>query len=96
MSRVPLPHRPPLNAAASMAGVPASPATEVFCGHCGGATGKAYDDGASPASYAHPACRSRLQLEPPRYCLQCGRRLKVQVTPLGWEANCSRHGQSRG
>ncbi|TLM72811.1 hypothetical protein FDW81_11990 [Pseudarthrobacter sp. NamB4] len=41
---------------------------------------------------AHRACRARLQLEPPRYCRQCGRRLKVQVTPHSWRASCSRHG----
>ena len=31
-------------------------------------------------------------MEPPRYCAQCRRRMKVQVTPLGWSAECSRHG----
>ncbi|ADX72092.1 hypothetical protein Asphe3_09010 [Pseudarthrobacter phenanthrenivorans Sphe3] len=44
---------------------------------------------------AHGACRARLQLEPPRYCPQCGRRLKVQVTPHSWQASCSRHGATR-
>ncbi|MGX0118066.1 biotin synthase auxiliary protein BsaP [Corynebacterium otitidis] len=31
-------------------------------------------------------------LEPPRYCQLCGRRMKVQVRPSGWQATCSRHG----
>ncbi|WP_442789719.1 biotin synthase auxiliary protein BsaP [Paenarthrobacter sp. GOM3] len=31
-------------------------------------------------------------MEPPRYCVECRRRLKVQVTPTGWTAECSRHG----
>ncbi|MFD3812443.1 hypothetical protein [Rhodococcus sp. NPDC058639] len=34
----------------------------------------------------------RLGLEPPRYCVQCGRRMVVQVVPDGWWARCSRHG----
>ena len=34
----------------------------------------------------------RLAMEPPRYCTACRRRMKVQVTPLGWSAECSRHG----
>lgn len=32
-------------------------------------------------------------LEPPRYCQICGRRMKVQVRPDGWLAECSRHGE---
>ncbi|WP_441293914.1 biotin synthase auxiliary protein BsaP [Arthrobacter sp. 31Y] len=31
-------------------------------------------------------------MEPPRFCPQCRRRMKVQVTPLAWTAECSRHG----
>ena len=27
-------------------------------------------------------------MEPPRYCTACRRRMKVQVTPLGWSAEC--------
>nr|WP_255450338.1 hypothetical protein [Skermania sp. ID1734] len=34
-----------------------------------------------------------LGLEPPRYCTECGRRMIVQVSPDGWWARCSRHGQ---
>ncbi|WP_442858513.1 biotin synthase auxiliary protein BsaP [Arthrobacter sp. 9AX] len=62
--------------------------TEDFCGHCG----EAYDGGECPPSYAHQRCRERLAMEPPRYCAACRRRMKVQVTPLGWTAECSRHG----
>jgi hypothetical protein len=32
------------------------------------------------------------ELEPPRYCPQCRRRMVVQVTPAGWQARCSVHG----
>ncbi|GAB2517844.1 hypothetical protein CATRI_00380 [Corynebacterium atrinae] len=32
-------------------------------------------------------------LEPPRYCQLCGRRMKVQIRPTGWHAECSRHGE---
>lgn len=32
-------------------------------------------------------------LEPPRWCQLCGRRMKVQVRPTGWVAECSRHGE---
>ena len=28
-----------------------------------------------------------------RYCQLCGRRMKVQVRPMGWLAECSRHGE---
>ncbi|WP_255769078.1 biotin synthase auxiliary protein BsaP [Pseudarthrobacter sulfonivorans] len=62
--------------------------TAKFCGHCG----EAYDGGANPPSYAHRQCEVLLQLEPPRYCADCKRRMKVQVTPTGWSAECSRHG----
>ncbi|HEY0803739.1 MAG TPA: hypothetical protein VGD84_01695 [Pseudonocardiaceae bacterium] len=42
----------------------------------------------------HDRCRARLALvDPPRYCAQCARRMVVQVTPAGWTATCSRHGQ---
>jgi hypothetical protein len=37
-----------------------------------------------------------LELEPPRYCTQCGRRMKVQVVPTGWSAACVEHGVSTG
>ncbi|AOY72437.1 hypothetical protein ARZXY2_2912 [Arthrobacter sp. ZXY-2] len=40
-------------------------------------------------------CLQQLVMEPPRYCTVCRRRMKVQVTPLGWTAECSRHGVVR-
>ncbi len=40
----------------------------------------------------HPECVVALELEPPRYCAQCRRRMVVQVTPRGWRATCSEHG----
>jgi hypothetical protein len=41
------------------------------------------------------ACARALALEPPRYCAACRRRMVVQVTPTGWTARCSEHGQLR-
>ncbi|MHA2787655.1 biotin synthase auxiliary protein BsaP [Corynebacterium sp. S7] len=35
---------------------------------------------------------ARVGLEVPRYCQICGRRMKVQIRPDGWSAECSRHG----
>ncbi|WP_091551032.1 biotin synthase auxiliary protein BsaP [Arthrobacter sp. UNCCL28] len=61
-----------------------------FCGHCGGAADNA--SGRS-TSDAHRSCHQRLAMEPPRFCPECRRRMKVQVTPLGWTAECSRHGK---
>lgn len=34
----------------------------------------------------------QLGLEPPRFCVECGRRTIVQVVPNGWTSRCSRHG----
>ncbi|MGN8131073.1 biotin synthase auxiliary protein BsaP [Paenarthrobacter sp. 22069] len=51
-----------------------------------------HDGGHAPPSYLHSRCADLLQLEPPRFCGTCGRRLKVQVSPMGWWASCSRHG----
>jgi hypothetical protein len=62
--------------------------TTTFCGHCG----EPSDGGDSPASNVHRPCGEHLAMEPPRYCPACRRRMKVQVTPLGWTAKCSRHG----
>lgn len=57
-----------------------------YCVHCGQA---------SEAGRDHAACRNpRTELEPPRYCGLCARRLVVQVTPVGWTARCSRHGET--
>lgn len=54
-----------------------------FCGHCG------EDLGADP----HVECERSLQLEPPRFCGRCRRRMLVQVIPTGWSARCSAHGE---
>ena len=51
-------------------------------------TGTPIVPGAEPPAAAAAA----LALEPPRFCDRCGRRMVVQVTPLGWQATCSRHG----
>jgi ribosomal protein S18 acetylase RimI-like enzyme len=51
----------------------------VFCGQCG-----------EPGT--HDACQRRLELEPPRYCARCRRRMVVQVHPTGWSARCVEHG----
>lgn len=40
----------------------------------------------------HDGCDRALELEPPRYCARCRRRMVVQVTPTGWTARCSEHG----
>ncbi len=57
-----------------------------FCGLCG----------KEAAEAGHPDCIVLLALEPPRYCTRCGRRLKVQVTPRGWSADCIEHGPLHG
>lgn len=53
-----------------------------------------HDGGHAPPSYHHSRCADLLQLEPPRYCAFCGRRLRVQVSPTGWWASCARHGRN--
>ena len=55
----------------------------MFCDRCG----RLLDDG------EHTACRAARALEPPRYCPTCRRRMVVQVTPAGWTARCSKHGE---
>lgn len=56
---------------------------DSFCGHCGEPL----------ASGDHAVCTARLELEPPRFCGQCQRRMKVQVIPRGWSAECVEHGR---
>lgn len=56
-----------------------------FCDRCGGRL----DD--AGAADRHESCRGARELEPPRYCARCGRRMVVQVTPDGWTARCARH-----
>jgi hypothetical protein len=53
---------------------------EPFCDQCGEPGGD------------HPACAARRELEPPRYCSRCRRRMVVQVLPRGWTARCVEHG----
>jgi hypothetical protein len=37
----------------------------------------------------HERCRARLAAtDPPRFCATCGRKLVVQVLPIGWRARC--------
>lgn len=56
--------------------------SDLYCGHCGEAL----------AAGDHATCAARLELEPPRFCSQCRRRMKVQVIPRGWSAECVEHG----
>jgi hypothetical protein len=62
------------------------PAPAAYCGHCG----KPLD------GRDHTVCDVQLVLEPPRFCVRCRRRMKVQVTPRGWSATCVEHGQLSG
>ncbi|MBB5805124.1 NADH pyrophosphatase NudC (nudix superfamily) [Saccharothrix ecbatanensis] len=56
----------------------------TYCGYCG----------KDLAATDHSACASRLGvIDPPRFCGECARRMVVQVTPAGWTAACSRHGE---
>jgi hypothetical protein len=57
----------------------------TWCDRCGGAL--------TPGD--HTTCTAARALEPPRYCPQCRRRLKVQVVPAGWTATCVEHGETR-
>jgi len=56
-----------------------------FCSQCG-----------LKSEGVHVECAKGAQLSPPRYCSECGRRMKVQVTPMHWTAECSVHGQISG
>lgn len=58
----------------------------VYCTRCG----------EELATGDHAACTAALDLEPPRYCSQCKRRMVVQVTPTGWRARCKEHGTISG
>lgn len=57
-----------------------------WCGRCGEAV----------ATGDHTVCRAALELEPPRYCEACRRRMVVQVVPRGWTATCVEHGTLSG
>jgi len=54
----------------------------AWCGQCG----------QELTPEGHAACRRAAELDPPRYCVQCRRRMVVQVLPTGWTACCSEHG----
>jgi len=56
--------------------------TGQWCGQCGDAV----------ADGDHRPCARRAELEPPRFCVHCRRRMKVQVTPGAWTATCVQHG----
>jgi hypothetical protein len=58
---------------------------QVYCGFCGQEL-KEHD-------VARCVGARRASIEPPRYCAHCARRMVVQVTPTGWSARCSRHGE---
>ncbi len=50
----------------------------------------AYCDGCgAPLEDCDGTCRG--ELDPPRFCRECGRKLDVQVTPTGYRAGCRRH-----
>lgn len=41
----------------------------------------------------HAVCLARRSAtDPPRFCVACGRKLVVQVLPIGWTARCVRCG----
>ena len=67
-----------------MSAVPSSHAPAAYCGRCGDPV-DARD---------HSPCGRMLELEPPRYCPACRRRMVVQVTPGAWTARCVEHGES--
>ena len=54
----------------------------MYCDHCGRAV----------AEGVHAACAAARELEPPRFCPDCRRRMRVQVVPAGWTAICVQHG----
>ena len=53
-----------------------------WCGQCGQAL----------TPEGHASCRRAAELDPPRFCAHCRRRMVVQVTPTGWTATCVEHG----
>ncbi len=61
-----------------------SAAVGTYCDRCG-------EPGPADTA-AHASCVAARELEPPRYCAHCRRRMKVQVVPTGWTASCVEHG----
>lgn len=41
-----------------------------------------------------PACpgNCKRELDPPRFCPECGKKLFAQVTPTGYSGRCKKHG----
>jgi len=64
-----------------------TPSVSAYCGRCGEPVG-------GSSGGPHEACDRFLVLEPPRYCTECARRMKVQVDPMGWTATCVEHGET--
>ncbi|MEU7827213.1 hypothetical protein [Catellatospora sp. NPDC049133] len=63
------------------------PAVETtYCDRCGEPV----------AGASHEGCLAARELEPPRFCGHCRRRMKVQVVPAGWTATCVEHGTLTG
>ena len=54
----------------------------IWCDRCGG----------DRREGEHLSCSRSRELEPPRFCPACRRRMKVQVLPAGWSATCVEHG----
>jgi len=68
---------------------PERPTTETgYCDYCGRP--------AAAGGGGHDACRAARKLEPPRYCVRCGRRTVVKVTQDGWSSHCTWHGLVTG
>ncbi len=67
--------------------MPADPSSNdpapAYCGRCGDLL----------SAHDHAGCERMLELEPPRYCTACRRRMVVQVTPDAWTARCVEHGE---
>jgi hypothetical protein len=58
------------------------PDGQLWCPRCG----------LTQAEGDHTGCAQALELEPPRYCSFCRRRMRVQVVPGAWTAECVEHG----
>ena len=57
------------------------PAAATFCTGCG-----------QPSTDCQGCGR---ELDPPRFCPECGRRMTVSVIPTGWVARCRDHAELR-
>ena len=62
-----------------------------YCERCGLDLELGNESGEAGGSGEH-SCVGYAELEPPRYCGRCKRRMVVQITPAGWSARCSEHG----